>query len=84
MPSPTTLDLTSRGLTELPVPPGDLSGVTELHLDGNALAVLPGCVRGLPALTSLYLAGNPITAVPAWLPDLTHLDLSETGVDTNG
>jgi internalin A len=67
------LDLSGRGLRELPAPLADLTGLTTLNLEGNRLTVLPEFLAGLTRLRSLNLFGNRLTALPEFLGDLTEL-----------
>ena len=74
----TSLVLADRGLTgELSGLLGDLTGLTELRLDGNALnGRIPSKLTQLPHLAHLYLDGNALHGcVPRPLLDITHTDL---------
>ena len=64
----TELDLTGRGLTEIPVELGQLSRLQELHLCCNRLTgTIPAELGQLSHLTLLYLAHNQLTgADPSW------------------
>ena len=54
----TELNLSARGLTELPVEIGQLSRVQSLNLSGNRLSALPEAIGQLRQLQSLEVRGN--------------------------
>ena len=74
----TKLELANGGLTgELSGLLGELTGLRELHLNGNALTGhLPSKVALLTGLTHVYLGGNPLTGcVPPSLRAVPNSDL---------
>ena len=75
----TSLGLANSGLTgELSGLLGDLTGLTELRLDGNALTgMIPSKLAQLTALTDLYLANNTLSGcVPSSLLTVANNDLT--------
>ncbi|MEO1394637.1 MAG: COR domain-containing protein [Cyanobacteria bacterium J06634_5] len=80
-----TLDLTRRGLSELPPEIGQLTSLAYLDLSYNQLTTLPESVRQLTSLTSLNLRANQLTTLPesvGQLTSLTSLDLSSNQLTT--
>ncbi len=74
----TRLDLSDRGITELPEEIGQLTRLTELNLNGNQLRELPEEIGQLTSLKELHLRGNQLTKLPkevGQLTSLTRLDL---------
>jgi len=69
----TSLDLSGRGLTELPPEIGLLSQLTSLRLSENKLTALPPEIGQLTQLTSLYIYGNKLTALSPEIGQLTQL-----------
>ena len=83
----TGLSLANSGLTgELSGLLGDLTGLTELRLDGNALTgMVPSKLSQLTDLTHVYLAGNAFTGcVPPELGAVTNNDIASLGLPDCG
>jgi internalin A len=73
------LDLSNKGLTEIPAEVFELKWLEVLDLSGNQLTTLPEAIAHLQQLTSLDLRGNKLTTLPEAIADLqqlTSLDLS--------
>ncbi len=60
----TTIDLTSKGLTELPIEIGQLYNLRSLNLLNNSLVTLPEELLRLKKLSFLTLDQNPLKTVP--------------------
>ncbi len=76
----TSLDLSGKGLTELPAELWQLTHLTELDLAHNQLTAVSRSLGQLTHLTWLTLADNQLIAVPqelGQLTNLTELDLYE-------
>jgi len=74
-----TLDLSSRGVINLPASLTTLQSLQVLNLRDNRLQSLPWAVPNLPCLVELYLDQNQLTILPptmAQLEQLTELHLS--------
>jgi internalin A len=69
----TTLDLSNKGITELPPEIGQLTQLTKLILWGNNLTVLPSEIGQLIHLTELEIYMNQLTALPKEIGQLTQL-----------
>ena len=67
------LELTTRGLAELPASLGQLVELRELDLTGNQLRALPKWLGRLTKLQSLNLSANRLISLPGWLGQLTLL-----------
>src|SRR3982751_827961 len=72
----TLLDLSNRGLTQVPRELLSLSGLTHLDLSRNPLQDLPSFVSDLN-LEVLLLNGTELTDLPGSLPALTRLERLE-------
>ncbi|MCH9609274.1 MAG: hypothetical protein S4CHLAM45_14780 [Chlamydiales bacterium] len=75
----TELDLSHKGLTELPSSLRHLTNLTELNVSVNQLTVLPDAIGQLTNLTHLSVSGNQLTILPdtiGQLANLTQLDVS--------
>ena len=75
----TELELSDRGIKELPAEIGQLTNLTELDLSLNQLSSLPAEIGQLMNLTKLYLTSNQLSSLPAEIGQLanpTALDLS--------
>ena len=75
----TELDLSFRGIQELPSEIGKLQNLTSLDLSGNPLRKVPAAITQLQNLTSLDISKNQLSEVPAaitQLQNLTSLDIS--------
>jgi small GTP-binding protein len=75
----TSLDLSGKGLSELPSEIAQLTNLTRLSLSFNQLRALPPVIAQLTNLTQLYLSFNQLRALPpviAQLTNLTRLDLN--------
>jgi internalin A len=70
-----TLDLSGKGLTELPPEIGELTGLTELDLYSNQLTRLPPEIGRLTNLTELDLGGNQLTDLPSEIWQLLNLEM---------
>jgi hypothetical protein len=57
----------------VPAEIGQLTALTELHLDGNRLSGLPAKIGQLKELTELHLNGNQLSALPVEICQLTAL-----------
>lgn len=69
-------DLSSSGLTVVPVHVFQNSIITELNLSGNKLSgALPAEVRNLSALKILNLENNNFTGIPAEVGQLSSLEV---------
>ncbi|MBU0491848.1 MAG: hypothetical protein KKA73_15860 [Chloroflexi bacterium] len=69
----TELDLSGRGISELPAEIGRLTNLQTLDLRNNQLTALPEVIGQLTNLQTLYLAGNQLTELPEWLGNLAEL-----------
>jgi internalin A len=68
-----SLNLSYRGLTELPEQLCELTGLQSLDLMGNRLTALPDSLGRLTDLRRLFLNGNQLASLPESLKDLTQL-----------
>ncbi len=83
----TVLDLASSGLNgELSGLLGNLTGLTELRLNGNALTgMVPSKLPQVTTLTHLYLANNMLTGcVPPSLRTVANNDIATLGLSGCG
>jgi len=72
------LNLSGKGLADIPNWIGELQGLTKLNLSENGWKQLPERISKLRDLTALDLSNNELTQLPDWigeLQDLTVLDL---------
>jgi internalin A len=69
----TSLDLSRKGLTQLPPEIGQLTNLTNLALNINQLTQLPPEICQLTNLTNLALNINPLTQLPPEICQLTNL-----------
>ncbi|MGK7911714.1 MAG: leucine-rich repeat domain-containing protein, partial [Synechococcus sp.] len=69
------LDLSGRGITELPRAIGNCQNLTMLRLNFNQLTEVPAKLGNLQSLTLLRLDSNQLTEVPAELGNLQSLTL---------
>ncbi len=69
----TTLNLSSKQITEIPEEIGQLTNLTSLDLHNNQLTALPESIAQLTNLTSLDLKSNQLTTLPASIAQLTKL-----------
>ena len=69
-----SLDLTSRGLTELPREIGQLTGLWSLTVDKNQLATLPTEIGQLTSLERLGLGDNQLAELPPEISQVTRLE----------
>jgi internalin A len=67
------LDLSGKGITQLPAEIGHLTGLTRLDLSQNRLTQLPVEIGGLTNLTELDLYHNYLTQLPAEIGCLGRL-----------
>ena len=67
----TKLDLSSKGLTELPPEIGKLTNLTQLSLSYNQIKVIPVCLEKLWTLDTLDLRCNLLSISPEILGDST-------------
>lgn len=69
----TKLNLSGKGLTELPPEFGQLTTLVELNLSANQLTSLPSQIGQLTNLTTLYLSRNRLTTLPSQIGQLANL-----------
>ncbi|MCH9609275.1 MAG: hypothetical protein S4CHLAM45_14790 [Chlamydiales bacterium] len=69
----TKLDLSSKGLTQLPSSLRHLTNLTELDVSGNKLIDLPDTIGQLTNLTQLNVSINQLTVLPNTIAQLTNL-----------
>ena len=69
----TELDLSSKGITELPESIGKLQSLLRLNLNYNNLTNLPESIGNLQNLQGLYLNNNHLTSLPETIGDLQNL-----------
>ncbi|MCX5964232.1 MAG: leucine-rich repeat domain-containing protein [Cyanobacteria bacterium] len=77
------LDLSGKGLTEIPESIAQLSNLTNLYLGSNQITEIPESIAQLSNLTSLHLSSNQITEIPesiAQLSNLTNLYLGSNQI----
>ena len=67
------LDLSDRGLTELPDAIGELTALESLYLFRNELTQFPSEIRQLTKLTQLDLSNNRLSDLPPEIEHLTNL-----------
>lgn len=67
------LDLSGRGLTEIPPEVWQLTNLNRLDLEVNKLTAVPPQIAQLTNLQKLYLSANHLTAVPPEIGQLTNL-----------
>ena len=81
----TILDLSTLGLTRVPLEIGQLSALEELYLHDNQLAELPLEISQLSALEALSLDNNQLTTLPlevTKIPALTTLAVAHNQLTT--
>jgi internalin A len=71
----TELNLSNRGLTELPPEIGRLANLQRLYLGNNQLTALPPEIGRLANLQALSLWGNLLTALPPEIGKLANLQI---------
>ena len=69
----TVLDLSNKGLEELPPEIGALTGLKRLNVDHNRLTALPPEIGALTSLRVLSVFGNQLTSLPSEIGALTAL-----------
>ncbi|MEL6553519.1 MAG: COR domain-containing protein [Cyanobacteria bacterium J06621_11] len=69
----TELDLSERGLTELPAELFQIKSLKVLNLSGNQLTTLPNEIGQLNNLSELNLSGNQLTTLPQEISQLNNL-----------
>lgn len=67
------LDLSDKGIKELPAEIGQLTRLTGLYLESNQLSSLPAEIGQLANLTELKLYNNQLSSLPAEIGQLTNL-----------
>jgi internalin A len=72
-PDATSLDLSGRELTSVPLEATLLTNLSSLDLSNNQLTSLPAEIARLTNLTSLNLSNNQLTSLPAEIARLTNL-----------
>jgi internalin A len=70
---PSSLDLSSLGLAQLPPSIGQLESLTTLNLDNNQLTTLPSPIAKLGNLKWLYLSRNKLLQIPPEIGQLHSL-----------
>lgn len=75
----TELDLSGKGLTELPPEIGRLSKLTKLDLSENQLTELPSEICSLSNLSEFVLNGNRLFSLPSEIGSLQNLSKLEIG-----
>jgi small GTP-binding protein len=68
-----TLDLSSKGLTSLPLEIVKLKNLTQLDISGNQLTSLPSEIKELKNLTEFYISNNQLTSLPPEIKELKKL-----------
>ena len=69
----TELDLSEKGLTEIPEAIAQLQKLTTLYLSGNQIKEIPEAIAQLSNLTTLSLSRNQIKEIPTAIAQLSHL-----------
>lgn len=69
----TTLDLSGKMLTSLPLELFDLTNLSKLYLSNNQLTYLPNEILKLKNLTELYLDYNQLVSLPPGISELKNL-----------
>ncbi|TYQ28212.1 COR domain-containing protein [Pseudanabaena sp. UWO310] len=69
----TELDLSGKGLTEIPEKIGNLTNLTTLFLYANRIEKIPESIGNLTNLTTLSLSGNQIKEIPDTISNLSKL-----------
>ena len=69
----TYLDLSNKGLTEIPESIGKLEKLERLHLNDNKLSSLPESIGNLVRLYELTLNNNQLSSLPESIGNLTSL-----------
>ncbi|MGD9994472.1 MAG: leucine-rich repeat domain-containing protein [Salinivirgaceae bacterium] len=75
----TELDLSNKGIEELPLEIGEITTLKTLNLSFNSLKELPSTICNLINLEKLYLTRNSISRLPIGIGNLSklkHLDIS--------
>lgn len=70
----TTLELSGKNLSSLPLELFDLINLSKLYLSNNQLTYLPTEISKLKNLTQLYLDYNQLMSLPAGISELKKLD----------
>lgn len=73
------LDLSARGIDQMPSYVIKMGGLRELSLVGNALHTLPAALSDLTLLQVLHLGGNHLQRIP----DLSSMPLAHIGLSYN-
>jgi internalin A len=79
----TELDLSGKGIKEIPPEISNLANLTTLNLSRNQITSIPDAITQLSNLTTLNLSRNQITSIPdaiANLANLTRLDLDNNQI----
>jgi hypothetical protein len=71
----TTLDLSNKGITELPDEIGDITWIKALNLSYNNITSLPSSICELVNLEKLFLTRNKLTKLPVGLANLQKLKI---------
>ncbi|MEQ9372540.1 MAG: leucine-rich repeat protein [Coleofasciculus chthonoplastes F3-SA18-01] len=69
----TTLDLSGKGITEIPECIGQLTNLQQLDLSENQITEIPECISQLTKLRGLYLNDNKIARIPKYISQLINL-----------
>lgn len=71
----TTLDLSNKGITELPDEIGDITWIKTLNLSYNNITFLPSSICNLVNLEKLFLTRNKLTKLPGEIGKLKKLKI---------
>jgi hypothetical protein len=71
----TELDLSNKGITELPDEIGDLTWLKSLNLSYNNIIDLPSSICNLVKLEELFLTRNHLTKLPIGIGSLNKLEI---------
>ncbi|MFP4575990.1 MAG: leucine-rich repeat domain-containing protein, partial [Coleofasciculus sp.] len=69
----TELDLSGKGITEIPDCIGQLTNLQKLYFEENQITEIPECIGKLTNLQKLIIGKNKITEIPGCISQLTNL-----------